>query len=307
MTSPADGSGAHHLDVLVVGVANVDLVTTVQRLPGEGETAFGTDLVTLPGGKGLNQAIAVAAAGGTAALATKAGDDAWGHLLLAALRGAGVDTTAFTLVPGEATAAVLVHVPPSGDSAVTVTRTSTTMNSLDDVEAAGHLLAHAKVTVIQLEFDPAVVGRALAYASGTTIGVLTPPVPLRRQVLECLDLIVVNAAEAATLLGTGSLATTDESARWAAEELRRLGPRAAVITLGARGAVHADELGAAITPSPPSSVVDTTGAGDAFLGALALALARGSDLAAAVTHGVAAGAQAVERVGASQSPSGRVD
>lgn len=146
MTGPAE---RRLFDVAVVGVANVDLVTRVPRLPGEGEAAFGTELEARPGGKGLNQAIAVAREGGRSALIAKAGDDAWGRILRHTLISNGVAASTFTLVPRGITAAVLVQVPASGDSAVTVTRTATTLHTLDDIRRARPLLHNAAVVIAQ--------------------------------------------------------------------------------------------------------------------------------------------------------------
>jgi ribokinase len=278
------------LDVLVVGVANVDLVTRVPALPDDGETVFGTELIARSGGKGLNQALAVAQHGGQVALAAQAGDDAWGHLLRNALIQAGVDISAFRLVPGGETAAVLVQVPPSGDSAVTVTRTSITIHTLDDIERARPLLERASVTIVQLELDPAVIATALGAARGVKVGTLAPLRVLPTPLLRMLDLLVVNATEAATILGED--VTTD--GQRLAGDLVQLGPAAAVVTLGAGGAAYSDHGGCGVVPARQVTVNDTTGAGDAFLGALALDLSRAVPIPVAVATGVQAGTAAVE-------------
>jgi ribokinase len=285
------------LDVLVVGVANVDLVTRVSHLPKTGETAFGTELAVMPGGKGLNQAIAVAQQGGRVALVAKAGDDGWGRLLKDALRAAGVDTAAFNLVPGGRTAAVLVQVPDGGDSAVTVTRTATTLHTLAEIELAQSFLNRAAVTVVQLELDSEVVDRAVDFARGKTIGMLAPRQPMSTATLATLHVLVVNAAEAGVMLGR-PVPGTSTQAEEAAAALIRLGPATAVVTFGAGGAAYADGVGTATVPAPMMTAVDTTGAGDTFLGVLSLALARGENLHDAVATGVQAGAQAVQYIGA---------
>lgn len=285
-------------DVLVVGVANVDLVTRVPRLPGPGETVFGVGLAVLPGGKGLNQALAVTRSGGTAALAATAGDDVWGRLLHRTLRDAGVDTSAFILAEGGTTAAVMVQVPPGGDSALTVTRTPTTFISLAELAIASPLLESSAATVIQLELDPDVVAQAVARAAGRKIGMLVPDSPMSGDIMSALDVIVVNRSEAAAFLGGGPPVEDVRDGHSAAEALRRLGPAAAVVTLGPQGAVYAGEAGTGHVPAPVAAAVDTAGAGDAFLGAFALGIVRTNDLAEAVRRGVGAGTAAVGHFGA---------
>lgn len=288
--------GARH-DVVVVGVANVDLVTHVPHLPSPGETTFGSELAILPGGKGLNQAITVAQHGGNAALVASAGDDAWGRLLRQALRDAGVDTSAFTLVPRATTAGVLIHVPANGDSAVTVTRTATTLPELVDIDRAKPQLRHAATVVVQLELAPDVIIHTLTSAPGTKIGMLAPQNPLPSRTMRALDLIVVNASEAALMLDQPRPETVEAAARLASD-LVRLGPSAAVVTMGPAGAVYAARDITQVVESPLARVADSTGAGDAFLGVLALTLAKGGRLDDAVAAGVVAGAQAVQHHGA---------
>lgn len=286
------------VEVAVVGVANVDIVTRIERLPQEGQTVFGERLETLPGGKGLNQAIAVARQGGRAALVANVGDDPWGRLLLDSLLHAGVEVSAFQLIADDTTAGVLIQIPASGDSAVTVTRARRTLHSIEDIERASALLADATVTIIQLELDLPVIELVIAGAAGRVIGMLVPSEPLPRNVLERLDVLVVNAAEAAQIVG-GITPRTVEAARRCAEALREIGPSSAVVTMGADGAAYASEEEDGFVAAPRVDVVDTTGGGDALLGALALALSRGASLPQALRLGVLAGSQAVQSVGAS--------
>jgi len=285
------------LDVVVVGVANVDLVTQVPHLPAPGETAFGSELAVLPGGKGLNQAMAVAQHGGRAALVASAGDDPWGRLLRQTLQNAGVDTSAFNLVPGGKTAGVLIHVPASGDSAVTVTRTTTTFPELAAIDRAESHLHQASVAVVQLELAPDVIARTLATAQGIKVGMLAPRHPLPPSTMAALDLIVVNASEAAFILDRPRPQTAAATVGLASD-LVRLGPAAAVVTMGTDGAAYADRDTAEVVASPAACVADSTGAGDALLGVLALALANGGRLADGVAAGVTAGSEAVQHHGA---------
>jgi ribokinase len=286
-------------DVVIVGVANVDLVTHVPQLPAPGETAFGSELAVLPGGKGLNQAITVAQHGGNTALVASAGDDPWGRLLLQALRDADVDTSAFALVPHGKTAGVLIHVPASGDSAVTVTRTATTFPELADIDRAQSQLHHAATVIVQLELAPDVIARTLTNAPGIKIGMLAPQNPLPASTMQALDLIVVNASEAALMLDQPRPETAEAVARLASD-LMQLGPSAAVVTMGPAGAGYSDRNSTRVVASPRARVTDSTGAGDAFLGVLGLTLAKGGQLDDAVAAGVVAGSHAVQHHGAVQ-------
>jgi ribokinase len=288
---------ATSVDVAVVGAANVDVVVHVPRLPAAGQTVFGSPLRTLPGGKGLNQAVAVATFGGTAALVARIGDDAWGQLLHDALIAAGVDVATTVRPAGSTTAAAIVHVPPDGDSAVVLARTPDCLPAVSDIDAAASVLAGAAVTVIQLELPTEVVDRATALAQGEIIGTLAPAVPLPAATLQHLDVLVVNAAEAATMLATTGRDVTDNPVD-AARALRLLGPSAAVVTLGPSGAAYACGEGDGRVPAPAVPVADTTGAGDAALGAFALARARRRSLAQAVAVAVEAGSTAVQQPGA---------
>jgi ribokinase len=285
------------LDVAVVGAANVDLVVRVPQLPTAGQTVFSPPLAVLPGGKGLNQAVAVAKYGGTAALVARVGGDDWGQFLTDMLTGAGVNVAGLARSLASATAAAIVQVPPDGDSAVIVARDASALPTTADLVAAKALLTHATVTVIQLGLPGDVVELATNLAEGEVIGTLAPVTPLPGSVLTRLNTVMVNAAEAATMLGTTAHnVLTDPGA--AAQALLTLGPAAAVITLGPRGAVYANGQEAGHVPAMIVTAADTTGAGDAALGAFALARARRHPVPDAVVAAVAAGTAAVQQHGA---------
>jgi ribokinase len=285
------------VDVAVVGAANVDLVVHVPRLPAAGQTVFAAPLRTLPGGKGLNQAIAVAHLGGTAALVARIGDDAWGQLLHDALVAAGVDTTTTIRVCDSVTAAAIVQVPPDGDSAVVLARTAGCLPTVSDVDAAATILARAAATVVQLELPAPVVDRSIALAAGEVIGSLAPHAPLPATTMRRLDALVVNAAEAAAILGATAREVTDSPVE-AARALIRIGPSMAIVTLGAAGAAYVSGHAEGAVPAPVVLITDTAGAGDAALAAFALARARGHPLRQSVTAAVEAGSAAVQRPGA---------
>ncbi|MEU0807403.1 ribokinase [Streptomyces sp. NPDC005970] len=309
----------HDYDLLVVGSANADLVIGVERRPAAGETVLGSDLVVHPGGKGANQAVAAARLGARTALLARVGDDAYGRLLLESQRAAGVDT-AGVLVGDAPTGVALITVDPSGDNSIVVSPGANARLSPEDVRAAAALLASARVVSLQLEIPLDTVatvaevvrtarggadtgeGRGEGTGEGGPRVVLnpSPPAPLPAEVLAVCDPLVVNEHEARFLLGDDPAGREETPDAWAAALLAR-GPRSVVVTLGAAGALVADRDRTALVPSLPVKAVDTTGAGDAFTGALAWRLGLGEDLETAVRFAVRVGAAAVTRDGAQES------
>jgi ribokinase len=289
----------HGYDLLVVGSANADLVIGVNRRPAAGETVLGSDLATHPGGKGANQAVAAARLGADTVLLARVGDDAHGSMLAGSLSAAGVDTTGI-LVGGAPTGVALITVDPSGDNSIVVSPGANAWLSAEDVRGAGELLAAARVVSLQLEIPIDTVTaavRAAAAAGSRVVLNPSPPAPLPDDVLAACDPLVVNEHEARFLLGTDAGDTPED---WATALLAR-GPRSVVVTMGAAGALVAGPDGTAQVPSPRVTAVDTTGAGDAFTGALAWRLGTGDDLQTAVRFAVRVGAVAVTKAGAQES------
>ncbi|MBH5334985.1 ribokinase [Streptomyces pactum] len=288
-------------DLVVVGSANADLVVTVDRRPAAGETVLGSDLAVHPGGKGANQAVAAARLGARTALLARVGDDAHGRLLLDSQRAAGVDTGG-VLVGGAPTGVALITVDPSGDNSIVVAPGANARLAPADVRAARGLLATARVVSVQLEIPLETVAEvARTVPPGTRLVVnASPPVPLPPAVAAACAVLVVNEHEARVLL-EGDPAAGASGPEERARALLARGPQAVVVTLGAAGALVADRRGVVRVPSPAVTPVDTTGAGDAFTGALCLRLAAGDDLAAAVRFAVRVGAVSVTRRGAQGS------
>ncbi|MFF5718794.1 ribokinase [Streptomyces buecherae] len=288
-------------DLVVVGSANADLVIGVRRRPAAGETVLGSDLATYPGGKGGNQAVAAARLGARTALLARVGDDAHGRLLLDTQRAAGVDTHP-VLVGGAPTGVALITVDPSGDNSIVVSPGANARLTPADIEAAAPLLAAARVVSLQLEIPLETVAAAVRAVGPDTRVLLnpSPPAPLPPDVLAACDPLVVNEHEARSLLDGDPAGVGDDPAAWAAALLGR-GSRSVVVTLGPAGALAADRRGQTRVPGVWVEAVDTTGAGDAFTGALAWRLGAGDDLATAVRYAVRVGAAAVTRPGAQQS------
>ena len=270
-------------DVLVVGSANADLVVAVDRRPGGGETVLGGDTV-LSGGKGANTAVAAGRLGADVALLGAVGDDVYGRLLLDSLRAAGVDT-GLVRTSDRPTGIAYITVTPDGENSILVSPGANSSLEPADVEA---VFDGVQVMVASLEVPLPAVEHAVARAAEKGVKVLlnlSPAAKLSAETLAKLDVLLVNEHEAAWLTGPGA----------DFRKLLDLGPRAAVVTLGAAGAVVVEEHGTTEVASPKVEAVDTTGAGDAFAGALAASLADGADLVSAAKRAVRVAAFSVTR------------
>jgi ribokinase len=286
-------------DVFVAGSINQDFVLSVERRPAPGETVTDARLATHNGGKGANQAAAAALLGASVAFLGRVGDDGFGGPLVRSLADKGVDTGVVREAPDSSTGAAFITVTPDGENAITVAPGANRRLTAEDVDEASESIGDAKVLVAQMEIPPEVVLRAVevAAASGTRVLVnLAPPFEVPRALLEKLDPLVINEHEAAFLLGERVEGV--DGALDAAPRLLALGPGSVVVTLGEDGAVFSDGESAQHLTAPKVEVVDTTGAGDAFVGALAARLAADVSLRDAVAYAVRAGAAAVTEAGA---------
>jgi ribokinase len=286
-------------DVFVAGSINQDFVLSVERRPAPGETVTDARLATHNGGKGANQAAAAALLKASVAFLGRVGDDGFGGPLVRSLADKGVDTGLVRQVTGSSTGAAFITVTPDGENAITVAPGANRRLTAEDVDDASECIGEAKVLVAQMEIPPEVVLRAVEVAAenGTRVLLnLAPPFEVPQRLLEKLDPLVINEHEAAFLLGErveGVDGTLD-----AAPRLLALGPGSVVVTLGEDGAVFSDGESAQHLTAPKVEVVDTTGAGDAFVGALAAKLAGDASLEDAVAYAVRAGAAAVTEAGA---------
>jgi ribokinase len=284
--------------IAVLGSINTDLVLRCERLPAPGETVRGSDFGAWPGGKGANQAVAAARLGAAVRLIGCVGDDAFGVAALDALRAEGIDTARVEVVRATATGVAMVCVDAAGRNTIAVAAGANAALGAAQVDAAAEVIAQAALLVCQLEVPLAAVERAVSLARAARVPVLlnpAPALPLAAELLAGIDLLVPNESEAAGL--DARCAGSRESARL----LRELGPRAVVVTLGERGVQVAEAGGLWEQPAPRVAALDTTGAGDAFVGALAAALVEGQNLRAAIGFAQRAAALSVTRAGAMPS------
>jgi ribokinase len=287
--------------VLVAGNVNVDLVALVPHRPRGGETVLATGFEHHAGGKGANQAAAAARAGAQVVLVAAVGDDPTGADQLAALTGVGVDVSATEVVAGVATGSAMITVTPDGENSIVVAGGANASVSPSAVEAVLAERDDVVLVVLQTELATDVVEAAAAACGRRGIRYLVnngPYVTLAPAATAGADPLVLNEHEAADLCGTSPGAVPDDPVRLLERVLDTSGARSVVVTLGARGAVHADRAERGHVPAPRVEAVDTTGAGDAFVGTLAARLAQGEGLGAAVAASVAAAGRAVTWPGA---------
>jgi len=277
--------------VVVVGSANVDVVARVPRIPGPGETLLASSVARGAGGKGANQAVAAARAGGAPTwFVGRLGDDGDAALLRASLLGAGVELDAVE-ISAEPTGTALISVSDGGENAIVVVGganadlTSLSRTQLDRIATAAVLVAQLEVPL------PTVLAAAQARRAGALFVLnAAPSAPLPDELLSEVDVLVVNEHELADLApGLDLAAATDTM-------LAQVG--AVVVTLGSRGCLVVENQSTIEIPALAVSAVDTTGAGDTFCGVLAARLAAGDDLVEAARWGSVAGALAVQRPGA---------
>jgi ribokinase len=286
----------------VVGSLNMDLVTRTPHIPVPGETIIGSDFHSVPGGKGANQAVAAARVGGSVSMVGRLGNDAFADPLLENLAAAGVDHTFVTRDPEAATGVALIVVDIAGQNSIVVASGANMRLSPADIESAASAIEGANALLLQLESPLETVQRAaeLAHASGVTVILNPAPAcPLSAALLSLVDVLIPNESETALL--TGRPVESQAQAEDAAAALRERGVGTTILTLGDRGALLALEHDAALIPSFEVTPVDTTAAGDAFVGGFAVALAEGRPLPEAVRWGNAAGALATTKFGAQPS------
>ncbi len=281
--------------IVVLGSANMDLVVRQPRLPEPGETMFGSDFSTVPGGKGLNQAVAAARAGGDVAFLGAIGQDAFGDALRSCLRDDGIDTDGLAEVDAPTGTAHIAVLDGGENAIVVVSGANAAITELDDRSRSR--IEDARYLVAQFERPIELIGEAFVVARGLGVQTVLTPAPVQpvdHALLHLVDILIPNAHEACALAGVAH--ETDAAIALS----RTVG--LVVMTRGARGALVARE-GAVIAEVPARKVtaVDTTGAGDTFAGVLVAWLASGAELAAALDAASAAASISVTRPGASTS------
>lgn len=281
--------------IAVLGSTNMDLVAYVAKAPQRGETVTGREFRTLPGGKGANQAVAAARAGATVAMIGAVGNDAFGSQLRSALDHSGVDTDLLRTVEGPSGMAHIVVDDDGGNAIVVIPGANATLTALSAGDKAEIASAAALLLQLEVPLEGVLAAARTAREHGVrTILTPAPAQPLPPELLAATDLLLPNEHEVAALTGI-----TDPAA--AARALLSQVPEV-VVTLGAAGSLYAARGAEPVTvPARRVTAVDTTGAGDTFAGALAVALCEGNSLPDALSWASAASALSVQRTGAATS------
>jgi ribokinase len=280
----------------VLGSLNMDISVTVPRLPAPGATVLGGAAAFAPGGKGANQAVAAARLGGDVLMAGCVGDDDFGRALRAALVAEGVSDAAVRTVRGVPTGLAMITVDKGGENIITVAPGANREAGPAEVNAVSEA-TDAAALVISAEVPAAVIRAALTAGSYRLRVLNLAPAPPEAAgiVAAGVDWLVVNESEVTSVLGRPVAGLA--GAAGAAADLARAGAGNAVVTAGAAGAAYCGPAGALIVPGFPVRPVDSVGAGDTFVGALAVALAAGVPPHDAVIAAAAAGAAAATRPG----------
>lgn len=292
---------AGHL--VVVGSLNMDLVVRSPRHPLPGETLLGSNFMTFPGGKGANQAVAATRVGGIVNMVGRVGNDEFGGVLLQNLAAAGVNAAHVLRDAEAATGVALITVSDDGQNTIVVAPGANWQVSPADVQAAYPAFEEASVLMLQLEIPLPAVTRAAEEARRRHMQVILNPAPaqpLEPSLLRQVDFLVPNRSELALLTGA-------EDVEAGARALLKVGVKCVVVTLGDEGAVVWNTEGATAIAPHRVAAVDTTAAGDAFVGAFAVALSQGRSPVEAARWGNAAGAVAVTRPGAQPSLPSRAE
>lgn len=289
-------------NVVVIGSLNMDLVTRAPRLPRGGETLIGHSFATVSGGKGANQAVAAARLGAKVAMIGCVGNDDYGVRLRDALLAEHIDCEAVSVVEDSSGVALIV-VDDNSQNAIVIVAGANGAMTPAVVDRFDAVLQVADVVICQLEIPDATVGHALKRARELGKTVILNPAPASRPLpadwFAAIDYLIPNESEAAAL--SGLAVDSLQSAETAATQLIAMGAGKVIVTLGAQGSLFANGNGFEHFPAPTVKAVDTTAAGDTFVGGFAAALADGKTEAEAIRYGQIAAALSVTRAGAQPS------
>ncbi len=286
--------------VAIVGSINMDLVVKTAVLPGPGQTVRGRGFSSMPGGKGANQAVAAARLGAEVQMIGKVGSDDFGEHLLMCLNKNQVDTAGVVVAEGVSSGLAIVMVDGRGENSICIVAGANGQMHADDVLAQEEIIAGADVLLLQLELPVPTVLSAIRLARKHAVKTIVDPAPAAADTppeLLNVDIITPNHIEAGIMVGEPIKDV--RSAKTVASALVAYGPEAVVVTIGEKGAVLVDKSDRIRHfPAPKIRIVDTTAAGDAFTGALAVAIARDEKLSDAIRYANAAGALACVKFGA---------
>ena len=289
--------------IVIIGSVNMDLVLRVPRMPLPGETLAGDKFMTIPGGKGANQAVAcarLAAPGTSVAMVACVGDDAFGGQMRQSITACGIDDRYIDEVAGEATGIASIMVDANAQNSIVIAAGANGRLDVERIERARPVIEQASIVLLQLEvpMETVIHSIELAHALGKTVVLNPAPAQaLPRALLQKIDYLILNEIEAAMLAEEQS-----EDIPLLAQKLHGLGARNVVVTLGEKGVYGSFADGQQRhLPARKVQAVDTTAAGDTFIGGFIGAIAQGRDQFDAIAYAQAAAALSVTRVGAQTS------
>ena len=288
------------VDIVVVGSLNMDMIMQTPRMPEAGETLIQGRFSTAPGGKGANQAVAAAKLGAKVAMIGRVGADAFGNDLMSNLNQSHVVTEFIILDNSTSSGTALILVEPSGENRIVVASGANFNLCSRDIESNNKVLEAAKMVILQLETPLETVEFAAKVAHEAGVKVLLNPAPaqqLSKNLLKNIGILIPNLGEACTLTGN----TPTDPIEDIAKNLHKLGPDVVIITLGSEGTFFSTDQEKAYLPPFKVNAVDTTAAGDAFIGGFSAALSEQMSIKEAVKWGAAAGALACTKLGAQPS------
>jgi ribokinase len=292
----------NHPHLVVVGSANIDLMLAVSRLPRAGETITGERFSTAAGGKGANQAIAAARLGAAVTFIACVGDDLYGTVALDGLRAEAIDVSHVQVAESVATGVAIVLTDSSGENCIALSPGANALLGRANITAARASIAGAGLLVCQLESPLAAVKFAIDAAHGAGVPVLLNPAPAQPrddELLRGLRFLVPNESEAGSL--TGIEVVDARTAELAASALLAKGVQTVMLTRGAAGVMLAERDACVHLPAHRVNAIDTTGAGDTFIGAFAASWLRGDSVPDAIAYAQSAAAYSVQRRGAQAS------
>ena len=292
--------------IVVIGSSNTDMIIRLDHIPKPGETILGEQFLIVGGGKGANQAVAAARAGGNITFVARVGQDMFGEKAVAGFVQDGIHVEYITRDPSTPSGVALIFVAKEGENSIAVAPGSNGRLSPDEVKKAERAIASAGAVLMQLETPLETVQAAAELAARFRLPFILNPAPARPlpdALLKLVSILTPNETEAELL--TGITITDESTAARAAGKLRDKNVKTVIITMGARGSFVSAGSTAQLVPSFRVEPVDTTGAGDIFNGALAVALGEGRLLLEAVRFANAAAAISVTRLGAQASAPAR--
>ncbi|MFZ6873325.1 ribokinase [Undibacterium sp. Di27W] len=288
--------------ITVVGSVNMDLVFRTPRMPAVGETLHGHEFCQIPGGKGANQAVAAARQGAQVSFIGAVGDDGFGSFSRDCLAAEGMELTHLARVAGVATGVAGILVDDSGSNSIVLAAGANATLTAAQVDAATATIAGAQLLVCQLETPLATVTRAIEIARAQGVKVILNPAPaqdLTDALLAQVDYLILNETEASQL--SGVTVVDQDSAKAASAQILQRGTGTVLLTMGEHGALITDEAGSQFIPAVKVDVVDTTAAGDTFVGAFAVGIANGLSIIDASREAQYTAALTVTKLGAQTS------